>query len=104
MSAIRPKCWNMAQIKILIADKDVVEGKLLCKCSADLLYPIGVTSNSHGDIIVADTGHHCLKLFSADGKYCHEFGHKVSISVLYRKCSQKRQHRNFRLNCCHYVY
>jgi len=33
MWAIRPKCGNMAQIKILIADKDVVEGKLLCKCT-----------------------------------------------------------------------
>ena len=33
-----------------------------------LHFPIGVTTTSRGDIVVADTGNHLVKIFSPDGK------------------------------------
>ncbi|XP_053407641.1 uncharacterized protein LOC123547410 [Mercenaria mercenaria] len=51
-----------------------IEAKFLFKCSHDMHFPIGVTTNSLQQIIVADTGNHCVKLFDQNGKFIRVFG------------------------------
>ncbi|XP_060592289.1 uncharacterized protein LOC132747003 isoform X2 [Ruditapes philippinarum] len=45
-----------------------IKAKFLFSCSEDMHFPIGVTTNSLQQIIVADTGNHCIKMFDQNGK------------------------------------
>jgi hypothetical protein len=55
--------------------------KLLFKVgpSEHLKYPIGVTTNSVGEILVADTGNHLVRMYSDRGKFIKTLAKEVSI-------------------------
>ena len=69
-----------------------VKAKLLFKCTADLNFPIGVSCNSAGEVIVADTGHHCIKVFTQQGCLSKTFDQNV--------CLQASKLYNIIMSCC----
>ena len=51
--------------------------KLTMKIGDDLRFPIGVATTSKGDIVVADTGNHFVKIFTSGGRLRLSVGNKV---------------------------
>jgi hypothetical protein len=47
------------------------------KIGDDLRFPIGVATTSKGDIVVADTGNHFVKIFTSGGRLRLSVGKKV---------------------------
>ncbi|XP_052771225.1 uncharacterized protein LOC128210920 [Mya arenaria] len=72
--------WN--KISMSHSKKCKVRGKYLLQCSADLHFPIGVSSNSAGEVIIADTGNHCIKSFSPSGELLNVFGKEVFPAMM----------------------
>ena len=53
------------------------------KGSSGLYFPIGVTTNSFGDIIITDTGNHLVKMFDSQGVFVKTIGKQVnSIKIM----------------------
>lgn len=42
-------------------------------------FPIGVTTNSLEEILVADTGNHVVRLFDPEGKFLRDIGKEVPV-------------------------
>lgn len=42
-------------------------------------FPIGVTTNSLEEILVADTGNHVVRLFDPEGKFLRDIGREVPV-------------------------
>ena len=47
--------------------------------SSGLYFPIGVTTNSFGDVIITDTGNHLIKMFDSQGLFAKSIGQQVSL-------------------------
>ncbi|XP_062600683.1 uncharacterized protein LOC134262320 [Saccostrea cucullata] len=60
-----------------------IPAKLLFKCGTghNMKFPIGVTTNSIGEIFVADTGNNTIKVYSKEGKPVREIGKSTQVKM-----------------------
>lgn len=63
-----------------------IPAKMLFKAGTEeiMKFPIGVTTNSMGEVLVGDTGNHVVRVYNSEGKYLRDIGKEVRF-----QCSHK---------------
>lgn len=56
-----------------------IPAKMLFKAGTEeiMKFPIGVITNSVGEVLVGDTGNHVVRVYSSEGKYLRDIGKEV---------------------------
>lgn len=56
-----------------------IPAKMLFKAGIEeiMKFPIGVTTNSMGEVLVGDTGNHVVRVYNSEGKYLRDIGKEV---------------------------
>uniref|UniRef100_K1RLZ2 Tripartite motif-containing protein 2 n=1 Tax=Magallana gigas TaxID=29159 RepID=K1RLZ2_MAGGI len=56
-----------------------IPAKMLFKAGTEeiMKFPIGVTTNSMGEVLVGDTGNHVVRVYNSEGKYLRDIGKEM---------------------------